>query len=276
MTDMAFQGMAKRGKTTLNVDLDQQGATALLAATFKFLRRNNISTKAIVDFARQYHHGHPPSPNLRLYKELVRTYDDLGVIMARWFSDPQFLDPSGHPVPLSQGKGARSIAHLIRASGARVKPAAAIEFMRQSPSIRIDGDGHLFALRRVFVLPRFEVPRAAFVVERYLDTLLKNVQGRHRRTALLLERTSYVSKVNLTTIAPILRDIDGQGTAFMDSVDGEIEGLRLRNSRANYAGELGVLVFAWTRPDRSTKSRTRSHSPRKHAKRQLSQPNAER
>jgi hypothetical protein len=276
MTDMAFPGIAKRGKSALNVDLDQQGAKALLAATFKFLKRNNIATKAIVDFARQYHDRHPPTSNLRLYKQLVRTYDDLGVIMARWFSDPKFLDPSGHPVPLSQGNGSKSIAHLIRASGARVKPSVAIEFMRQSPSIRIDGDGHLFALRRVFVLPRFEVPRAAFVVERYLDTLLKNVQGRGRRTALLLERTSFVSKVNLTTIAPILRDIDGRGTAFMDSVDGEIEGLRLRNSRANCAGELGVLVFAWMRPDRSTKARKRSHPPRKHAKRPASPPNADR
>jgi hypothetical protein len=257
---MAPQEMTRIGNATFRANLNQQGANALLAATFEFLRCNDIATKSIVDFARKYHSRHQRGLSLRLYKELVRTYDDMGVIMATWFSDSKFLDRLGNPLPLSQGKGSNTIAQLIRTSGARVKTSVAVELMRQSPSIKIDRDGIVFALRRVFVLPKFEVPRAAFVVERYLDTLQKNVLGRKRQTPLLLERSCYVSEVDLTTIAPMLRDIDGRGTAFMDSIDGEIESLRLRRSKRQQVGELGVLVFAWTRPTASSKIRKRTRS----------------
>jgi hypothetical protein len=240
--------MNKTGKQLLSIDLDHEGANALLAATFEFLRRNKISADSIIDFTQKYHVRHHRGRSLRLYRSLVRTYDDMGVIMATWFSDPRFLNGFGYPRPLSQGRGPLSISHLIRVSGASIKASVALELMRQSPSIRFDEKGTISANRRVFVLPKFEVPRAAFVVERFLDTLQRNVQSRKTRSPLLLERTCYVSQVDLRTIAPIIRDIDSRGTAFMDSIDGDIEDLRLRRAKRKSAGELGVLVFAWTKP----------------------------
>jgi hypothetical protein len=251
--------MTKATKSTVLSDLTQEGANALLAATFEFLRRNNISGKSIVDFTRKHHVRRQRSRSFLLYRELVRIYDDMGVIMATWFSDPKFLDASGHPLPLSEIRGPKSISHLIRASGAQVEVSVAIELMRQSPSIRFSSDGTVFALRRVFVLPKLEVPRAAFVVERYLDTIQQNASGRKKKTILLLERSCQVSAVDLATIAPILRDIHSRGTAFMDSIDGDIEGRRLRRSKRKNVGELGVLVFAWTRPtSRTSKTEKRS------------------
>jgi hypothetical protein len=253
--------MTKTAKPKIAFDLDQQGANALLAATFEFLLRNNISGKSIIEFTRNYHIRDQKRRSLRLYRDLVRTYDDMGVIMATWFSNPKFLDTSGHPLPLSKGRGSKSIAHLIRVSGARVEIPVAMNLKRQSPSIKLSSDGTLFALRRVFVIPKFEVPRAAFVVERYLDTLLQNASGRKRETTLLLERSCHVSEVDLATIAPILRDIDSRGTAFMDSIDGDIEGRRLRRSKRKKVGELGVLVFAWTKPTSgASKAAKRSES----------------
>ena len=121
--------------------------------------------------------------------------------------------------------------------------------MRRSPSIKTNNGGSLVAVRRVFVLPEFEVPRAALVIERYLDTLKRNASGRKNKTTLLLERCCHVPEVDLKTIAPILRDIKGRGTAFMDSVDGEIEGCRVQRFKRKDVGEMGVLVFAWTRPN---------------------------
>ena len=229
-------------------DLNQQGANALLAATFEFLRRNHISGKTIVQFARDYQFGSRRARGLAVYRELIRTFEDLGAIIATWFSDPRFLDASGHPVPLCLRRGRGSLAHLIRISGAKVEPRVAIELLRQSPSVGFSSEGNLLALKRVFVLPKLEVPRAAFVIERYLDTLQQNTSGRHRGTKPLLERSCHVSQVDLAKIAPILRDIEGRGTAFMDSIDGDIEGRRLRRLKRKNIGELGVLVFAWTRP----------------------------
>ena len=209
--DVRAPTMNKTTKQLLSMDLNHQGANALLAATFEFLRRNRISADSIIDFTQKYHIRHRRARSLRLYRSLVRTYDDMGVIMATWFSDPRFLNGSGYPRPLSQGTGPLSISHLIRVSGASIKPTVALELMRQSPSIRFDEKGTISAHRRVFVLPKFEVPRAAFVVERFLDTLQRNVLNRKTKSPLLLERTCYVSQVDLGAIAPILRDIDCRG-----------------------------------------------------------------
>jgi hypothetical protein len=123
--------------------------------------------------------------------------------------------------------------------------------MRRSPSIRVDDWGKFVALKRVFVLPDFEVPRAALVIERYLDTLRRNSSAQKNGATLLLERNCHVPEIDLKRISPILRDIRERGTAFMDSVDGDIEAHRVRRPRQSGVGELGVLTFAWTRPSRS-------------------------
>ena len=182
--------------------------------------------------------------------------------MATWFSDPRFLDASGQPLPLSKGKGSNSIARLIHISRAQVEVSVALKLMAQSPSIKFNSNGTVAALRRVFVLPELELPRAAFVVERYLDTLQRNASARKKETTLLLERSCHASEVDLATISPMLRDIEGRGTAFMDSIDGEIENRRLRQARGKAVGELGVLVFAWTKPNSKAQGRgVASHSP---------------
>ena len=185
----------------------------------------------------------------------MRAYENMGLLMATWFTNPRFLDKAGNPAALTARKGTRSIAHLIRQSKARVSTAIAIELLRNSPSVRSDRGGSYVALRRVFVLPEFEIPRAALVVGRYLETLSRNAKGRKRGTTLLLERSSYVPEIDLGAVSPVLRDIKERGTAFMDSTDGEIEACRLRRPNRRAIGEVGVAVFAWTK----SKSRPSQH-----------------
>jgi hypothetical protein len=249
---MARQKPAKPSKISPTLDLNQQGAYALLAATFDFLRRNNISKKFILEFARKYLVRNQRDRSLRVYRELEQAQEDMGVIMGTWFSHPRFLDPSGNPMPLNTGKGPNSIAHLVRASGARVQVSIALELMRRSRSVETSSGGRLTALRRAFVLPKLEVLRAAFVVERYLDTLQQIALGHKKETPLILERSCHVSEVDLAKIIPILRDIESRGTAFMDSIDGDLEGRRLRKSKRKSVGELGVHVFVWTKSSNGT------------------------
>jgi len=249
---MARHKSAKPSKITPGLDLNQQGANALLTATFDFLRRNKISKKSILEFTRQHLVGNRRDRSLRVYRELEQAQEDMGVVMGTWFSNPKFLDQSGNPMPLNTGKGPNSIADLVRASGARVQASTALELMRRSRSVKISSDGRLTALRRAFVLPKLEVLRAAFVVERYLDTLQQIALGRKKEISLILERSCHVSEVDLARIIPILRDIESRGTAFMDSIDGDLEGRRLRKSKRKSVGELGVHVFVWTKPTNGT------------------------
>jgi hypothetical protein len=217
---------------------NQQGAVALLEATFAFLGRNKISRKIVLESLRRHHANQTSHGRVREYRRLVRAYEDMGMIMSTWFSLPKFLDRE------------HSIRSLVRSSRVKISATLAIELMRRSQSVRIDGRGNFVALKRVFVLPDFEVPRAALVIERYLDTLRRNSSAQKIGTTLLLERNCYVPEIDLRRITPILRDIKGRGTAFMDSVDGDIEARRIRRSGQAGVGELGVLIFAWTRPSK--------------------------
>jgi hypothetical protein len=230
---------------------NKQGAKALLAATLAFLDRNNMQPNEVLESIRRQGGRKTSLGTVRDYRRLARAYENMGMIMSAWFSHPRFLDRESRPLRLTPNQGTLSIARLVRSSRVNISVALAIELMRRSPSVRIDSRGRFVALKRVFVLPDFEVPRAALVIERYLDTLRKNSSAQKRGTTLLLERNCHVPEIDLTRISPVLRDIRERGSAFMDSVDGDIEALRTRKSQRKGVGELGVLVFAWTRPSKA-------------------------
>jgi hypothetical protein len=214
---------------------------------FEFLESNRIPKKTILAILQGYARDAHAPINLRLYKRLVSAYDDMGAILSTWFSNPEFLDSEGRPIPLSIANGSKSFARLLRISRARVNKRVALELLQQSPSTKVASDGTLVALRRVFILTNFRIPRAAFVIERYLDTVKKSASARKSDAVTLLERSSHVSRIDLAAVAPILRSIQGRGTAFIDSIDGEVEGRRLRRVKSRNVGELGVMVFAWTK-----------------------------
>ena len=242
------------------IDLNHQGAQALLTSTFDFLRRNRISSQYILDFAANYPRNRPIKARHKLLSDLICAHEYMGVVMATWFSDPRFLDKAGNPLPLDKQGSPKSIANLVRVSKTRLSFKLAMKLMAQSPSIKFCKDGTILAVKRVFVLPKLEVPRAAFVVDRYLKTLQLNAKARFASSPLLLERSCHASEVNLAKIAPLLRDIEGRGTAFMDSIDGEIENRRIRRSTQKNIGEMGVLVFAWTVPSQTPKKKRSPHN----------------
>ncbi len=229
----------------------RQGANALITATIKFLDANNISKQLIVDSIRQYYGPRKAADSVRQYKRLARAYEDMGLVMSTWFSSPDFLDSECRPLPLTIKPGPKSVYALVRAARVSISPAFAIELMRRSSCVRVNPAGNFVAQRREFVLPGIAVLRGALMVDRYLDTLHRNSAPDKKKSVLLLERNCHVPEVNLKTIAPILRDIKKRGSAYIDSVDGDIEGLRRKRSRHKGSGEMSVHLFAWTRPART-------------------------
>jgi len=221
--------------------LKEQAARILVSAMRDFLRRNRIPEK-IIKADRDPHH----QTNIRHYRRFMRAWEYVGVLLGTWYSNPKFLDKWGHPIALAP----RSITRLIRASHVDLSVKDALQLMRCSPSIKTNSDGDLIPLRKVFVLPDSEVPRAAHIVERYLDTVYRNASLR-KCNATLLERSCRASGIDLSGSAPVLRDIKEMGGVFMDAIDGEIEASRSRRPKRSRVknGELGVVVFAWVRPN---------------------------
>jgi hypothetical protein len=233
----------------------RQGANALIAATIRFLDANNISKQLIVNSIRQYYGPRKVADSVRQFRRLARAYEDMGIVMSTWFSAPNFLDRECRPIPLTVRPGPRSVYSLVRAARVSISPAFAIELMRHSPCVGVNTIGNFVAQRREFVLPDFAVSRAALMIERYLDTLHRNSVLNNKKAVLLLERNCHVPEVNLKTIAPILRDIKRRGSAYIESVNGDIEGLRRKRSRHKGSGEMSVHIFAWTRLARPAKKK---------------------
>jgi hypothetical protein len=239
-----------------HVVLKEQAAKVLIGAMHEFLQRNKIPEEIIRGYK-----GSDLGANTRRYRRLMRIWEYTGVLMATWYSDPKFLDQFGNPIPLPP----KSISRLIRASHVTISAREALQLMRSSPSVKTNDDGHLIPLRKVLVLPDSEVPRAALVVERFLDTLYRNASLR-KYNATLLERSCRASGVDLRGSASMLRDIKEQGGSFMDAVDGEIEARRMCRPKRNGVrlGELGVVVFAWVRPNLLTQRASTANSKNKY------------
>jgi hypothetical protein len=231
----------RRAAKPPNVLLKEQAAKILVSAMCNFLRRNGISEK-IIKANRDTH----PQKHIRHYRRFMRAWEYVGVLLGTWYSDPKFLDRLGNPIALAP----RSIPRLIRASHVDLSVRDALQLMRCSPSIKTNSDGDLIPLRRVFALPDSEVPRAAHIVERFLDTLYRNASLR-KHNATLLERSCRATGIDISGSAPVLRDIKERGGVFMDAIDGEIEASRSRRPKRSRGttGELGVVVFAWARPN---------------------------
>jgi hypothetical protein len=122
-----------------------------------------------------------------------------------------------------------------------------VKLMGMSPTIKRSERSKLVAVSRFFSLPGFELLRAGLVIERFLETLQRNAEPDGERSNLIFERSCYADGIRAKRVARLLRDIKHRGTAFMDSVDGQIESSRSRASKQAENGELGVFMFAWMR-----------------------------
>lgn len=240
--------MSTKPKSILRGLDGEQVAEMLLIATFDYLAQHGVPKKVIARVAMKYVSSNRELRPDNCYHDLIAAWSAMGKVLNTWHSDPRFIDEYGMPVPVTSHEGRHSITKLIRASGVRITKSQAIELFRASPSVKELRDERFVALRRVFVLPSFELLRAAYVVERYLAALRANSKRRRDNAPLLLERNCHVSPADLRKAAPVLRDIKEHATAFMDSVDGALESCRINSSSTHSAGEVGVLVFAWNKP----------------------------
>jgi hypothetical protein len=247
--------MTRNSDSSYTDIVNRQGANALIAATIAFLRTNNISKELINDCFREHFGPRKTRASIRQYRKLARAYEEMGIVMTTWFTSPKFMNRECQPLPLSVASGPQSVLNLVRASRVSISASNAVALMHRSPSIGVDASGNLIALRREFVLPDIAVPRAALVIERYLDTLHRNSSRSHKKAVLLLERNCHVPEVNMTAIAPILRDIKKRGSAYIESVNGDMEELRRKGSGRRGCGEMSVHIFAWTRLSRPRKTR---------------------
>ena len=245
-------------------DLDRdavraEAAQALFVALLSFLRNEGFSESGISrtfnNAKLQSQEGTRRPTVTRKLRQFLRVYQDMGALFATWYSDPRFLDGDGRPLPLKVRGNRQSIKSLAAASRVHVPCSLIVKLMLLSPVIRECSDKSLVEEGRVFMLPGFELLRASLVVGRFLDTLQRNSKPSKAGLNQIFERSSYANQINQEQMARLLRDIKERGTAFLDSVDGQMEFSRAKTSREGSQGELGVFMFAWMQAPNKRKAK---------------------
>ncbi len=165
-----------------------EAAEILFGAVVSFLRKNKLDSKMILRAAKHAEQNTVKvrrNSAVRQFRSVLRVYEEMGGIIATWYSHPKFLDAAGNPKPLSVGRGSFTILNLIRSSGADVPHSVVVELMYMSPTITINDRGELLAISRFFSLPGFELLRAGLVIERFLETLYRNSKVIDERSKLM-------------------------------------------------------------------------------------------
>jgi len=240
----------------------RQAAECLLIAVHKFLQRNraigsgpDLALAPNVTDRRSKRSAHQ-------FRRAARAYEAMGMIIATWYTHPEFLDSNGQPTALSINGRVRSLSSLIRRSRCKLTRGIVLDLFQRSSSIGFTSDGLIVALKRDFHLPGFELIRAALWVERFLDTIQRNLDANFTAIKPVMEMSCYVSDVNAKRVAPLLRDIRQKGAAFMDSVDGAIEWSRV-GRKSDIGIEVGACAFAWTRGSQRKSNRKASRTQRR-------------
>ncbi len=251
----------KRGKVVAKVTEREKIllADVLLSVVLDFLQDQGIEPKKSAELLTNR-----STKNRRrafsLYERAMATWSCMARLMETWHSDPAFLDKRGLPVEVECSEGPHSIQNLMKAAEVTLSKHRIMEMLQTSPSISQTQRQRFKPLNRAFIVPNAELLRAAFVVQRFLMTVGANARRHESRRPLVLERNCYVLDADLARALPIMRDIKDRASAFMDSVDWELESCRTSPAKKSTRGELGVLVFAWSRPSKSTRTKHASRA----------------
>src|ERR1017187_2250716 len=66
-----------------------QSAAALVSAVFEFLGKNGFTKKAILMMAKEQVQLRPKA-NLKKFRHFIRAYEEMGMIMSTWYTNPLF------------------------------------------------------------------------------------------------------------------------------------------------------------------------------------------
>lgn len=172
---------------------------------------------------------------------------DLPHVMARWHSDPQYLDSRGSPLALPLKGPGPSVTSLIERVLPDADTEAVVETLRQVGGIRRSGGryrptGRQLALQHQRVIGWLH---GLTLLLGLLRTIEHNIA--HPDGATLLERAAINPKFPVRYLPEMHQRFKDRATTFLWQTDGEMR-KRERPSDPGEAVRLGVGIFAFEDP----------------------------
>lgn len=227
-----------------------QACHAFMVPVARFLLKSGVSYKEFADVARVAFvevastdygiRGRPTNlsrvsaltgisrKEVRRLRSLQKSTDErlhfnpLADVLHCWHTDPQYLDPCGHPKALSM-QGIESFAELVRNSAGDLPPNAVKVELIRCGAVAEQPDGSLRAVRRHLIPISSEdnlVYRLSQALRGLASTIAFNADfSNPERGEGRIERVVFTDRIPddvLTLIAPIIRQ---RVTAFTENVD---------------------------------------------------------
>ena len=172
---------------------------------------------------------------------------DLPHVMARWHSDPQYLDSRGAPLALPLKGPGPSVTSLIERVLPHADTEAVVEALRRVDGIRRMGGryrptGRQLALQHQRVIGWLH---ALTMLLGLLRTVEHNIA--HPEGATLLERAAINPRFPVRYLPEMHQRFKDRATTFLWQTDGEMR-KRERPSDSSDAVRLGVGIFAFEDP----------------------------
>jgi len=168
-------------------------------------------------------------------------------VLAAWYEDSKYLTPAGEPAILPIFGRRRSFEHLVSTYSGGTPVRAMLDELTRIDAIERLANQQVLAKSRVPILTGLNSGAIAMIGERGADlveTLTNNVR---RKAPPLFEATAVVSDADPEMIGIIQREINQQGTSFINGINSLLNRSRAKiargASKVTKGCRLGVTIY---------------------------------
>jgi hypothetical protein len=207
------------------------------------------------------HTGHSPRKLLREFRAICGTMKepgqawdpaylnylaDLPHVVARWHTDPQFVDSKGNPIALPLRSRGLSLSSLISRVLPGEDPRAVVESLIRLRAIRLQGARYLPTDRQLRFTQQSARVHGLMALLGILRTLEYNV-AHASRSSTILERAAINPRFLVRRLPAFHRWLKASGGKFLWDADGKMRRGEARG-QVEPTTRLGVALFAFEDP----------------------------
>ena len=183
-------------------------------------------------------------------------------VLAAWYEDSRFLTSGGEPAILPIFGRRRTFEQLVTIYGSGIPVRAMLDELTRIGAVEHIPNQRLLAKSRVPIITGLNSSAIAMAGERGADLMETMTNNVRRKSVPLFEATAVVSDADPEMIGVIQREINQQGSSFVNSVNSLLNRSRAKRIRtsgnSNPGCRVGVTVYYFQEQNCSTASSSAS------------------
>lgn len=170
------------------------------------------------------------------------------VVLAKWFTSPDYLGPKGAPrwLAFEDDGGRRSFSGLVREVGGDVPPGAMLKELVRAGCVKEIRTGMWKALKRQYApggVDLFQVQRFGECIHDLANTIVWNMQQKNADSRLF-EFRAWSECLDPQKLSSLRQMVSSQGSSYLEGIDDWMEtNSRIQSSLPHQHLRCGVGVY---------------------------------